>query len=185
MSIVRPLPRRSAVVLGAAVLAGCGGGSKGSDTTSQPAVKLTLGVARRDCPPSDADIQLKPEPSKATVLAPADPIAAVICRYRARRERQPNRLAGALHVGSDQAKRLAVRLDALKPFASGPVSSCPMLGGRSILVVFSYADGTRASDLLVHSGCVPVSNGHIVREGLGLGTAEGHWPDEGLLPTPG
>jgi hypothetical protein len=64
---------------------------------------------------------------------------------------------------------------------SGPVGTCPELGGRSDLIIFRYRDGRRDLVRILKYCRVPVSNGRTVKEGLGIGPAEGHWPDEGLL----
>ncbi len=69
----------------------------------------------------------------------------------------------------------------LRPLIRG--LSCPEFGGRSELFIFRYPDGSTARVRLVLDGCIPVTNGRVVREGLGLhfGAGELHWPDEGLL----
>jgi hypothetical protein len=183
---VSSFSRGLAALLGLVLLGGCGG-AKTIATSSSTVTPLTLSAALRVCRSSDAHLRLKPEAGKASVLVPANPVGAVICRYWARDERPPNRLAEGFDVGKDGARRLTSELDALQPFATSPVSSCPGgMGGRSVVFVFNYVDGTHASDLLIRSGCVPVTNGHIVREGLGLpANNEAHWPDEGLLTATG
>lgn len=61
-----------------------------------------------------------------------------------------------------------------------PLPSCPVFGGRSVLLLFRYPDRPDDPVRIVRAGCIPVSNGHIKErfgEGLVLGE---HWPDEAL-----
>jgi hypothetical protein len=133
----------------------------------------------RRCP-ANGRAQASPEMATARVLVPAHPTGALICRYWGPNDRghRPGSLAGALHVENANAvDRLAVRLDALPPAPSHP--SCPAFGGRSDLIFFHYRGAGDDPVRIVREGCVPVSNGRLVRSGLGL--PYGHWPDTGLL----
>ncbi len=117
------------------------------------------------------------------MLVPGHPTAVLICRYTALEDLGlRGTSAGALSVvRPDVTDRLAGAFDALPPLVRG--RSCPVFGGRSELFVFRYTGGRTARVLLRMEGCVPVTNGRVVRDGLGLHLAAGeaHWPDEGLL----
>ena len=76
-------------------------------------------------------------------------------------------------------QHLARALDALGP--SPPLLSCPVFGGRSILLLFQYERDPDVPVRIVREGCVEVDNGHVANrngEMLALGM---HWPDEGLV----
>ncbi len=70
-------------------------------------------------------------------------------------------------------------LDALPSYSTA--GTCPVFGGRSDLIIFYYRDGSNDPVRISKVCHVPVSNGRIVKGGLTIGPAEGHWPDEGLL----
>ncbi len=113
---------------------------------------------------------------------PVHPTGALICRYWGLNDpgHRIARFAGRLTVKSTGVlDHLTARLDALPPFPSNPVPSCPTFGGRSDLIFFHYRHVSDDPVLISRDGCIPVSNGRLVRFGLSL--PYGHWPDEGLL----
>jgi hypothetical protein len=85
-------------------------------------------------------------------------------------------------LGSDKAtlRRIASILNRLPAVPSAPAPSCPVFGGRSSLIVFSYPGGGQDTVRILREGCTMVSNGRLVRDGIGLPAAT-HWPEEGLL----
>ncbi len=121
--------------------------------------------------------------SANSVLVPGRPTGLLVCRFAALdNPGVPGALAGAVSVVRDHAiRRLAGELDALRPPPGD--ASCPTFGGRAELFVFRYSPSRTARVLLRMEGCIPVTNGRIVRDGLGLRLAAGevHWPDESLL----
>jgi hypothetical protein len=115
---------------------------------------------------------------------PDHPTDVLICRYWGFSEgRTARSLAGARRVvRQDVTSYLASELDALGP-PPKVAQSCPEFGGRSDLFIFRYPSGGTARVLLILASCIPVTNGRVVRDGLGLRFRAGelHWPDEGLL----
>jgi hypothetical protein len=75
--------------------------------------------------------------------------------------------------------RLAAHLDALPRFPTDPAPSCPAFGSRSDVMYFHYPHASDDPVRIKREGCVPVTNGRMVRIGLSL--LDHHWPDEGLL----
>ena len=118
------------------------------------------------------------------MLVPDHPTDVLICRYWGFREGHTGEsLAGARRVlRHDVTSYLASELDALGPVPK-VARSCPQFGGRSELFIFRYPDGGTARVLLIMAGCIPVTNGRVLRDGLDLRFRAGelHWPDEGLL----
>lgn len=120
------------------------------------------------------------------MLVPAQPIGALICRYWGANDSGHRALsfAEATSVASTTTlDHMVALLDALRSYAvpNAPAGTCPVFGGRSDLIIFHYRDGSDDLVRILKECRVPVSNGRIVRGGLGIGPAEGHWPDEGLL----
>jgi hypothetical protein len=116
-------------------------------------------------------------------MVPGRPAGVLVCRYWGQADAGPRwTLAGERTLGGGvRLLAFARRLNALRPIPTAPAPSCPVLGGRSVLLLFRYP--TRPDDpvRIVRSGCVDVSNGHLrERFGLALGMGE-HWPDEGIL----
>jgi hypothetical protein len=91
-------------------------------------------------------------------------------------------LAGQRQVLDEVKLRSFVRkLNALPPISKDPPASCPVFGGRSLLLMFRYRDAPDDPVQIVLSGCISVSNGHL-RERFGEGLMRGpHWPDENVL----
>ena len=75
--------------------------------------------------------------------------------------------------------RLITRLDALEP-ERPPLPSCPVFGGRSILLLFYYRGASEDPVRILRETCPKATNGRLTRLALGLSEGE-HWPDEGLL----
>jgi hypothetical protein len=121
--------------------------------------------------------------SATDVLVPGRPTGVLVCRYSAFERRRGGSLAGAVQVvRQDVTSYLASQPDGLPP-PPKTAGTCPQFGGRSELFVFRYPSGGTARVLLVMQCRIPVGNGRVVRDGLGLnfGGGEVHWPDEGLL----
>jgi hypothetical protein len=187
---------RGIAVVGVAaiVVSGCGGARM--SVTPSVMTPLTVSVTGRECPASDAKPRLVLDSSAGSVLVPGHPTSALFCRYwggglgdvkghvvESEHGHPARGFAGArLLVRQDLTSHLAGELDALGPI--GPHPNCDeVLGGRSELIVFRYRRAGVARVLIVLSACVPVSNGRIVRAGLGMGDRDGetHWLDEALL----
>jgi len=175
----RPIVGLLAITLGAS---SCGRQAQATTSASTTHAPLEAVAHHRHCPASDARAEASPEPTTASVLVPAHPTGALICRYWGLSDsgHREASLAGTLTVHKAVvADHLAIRLDALPPSPSKPVPSCPSFGGRSDVIFFHYH---RASDdpvRIKREACVPVSNGRLLRAGLSLPYR--HWPDEGLL----
>jgi hypothetical protein len=162
------------------VVNGCAGRSNGAGSSREA-------VVHRSCPRRDLTFRPSTDPRTTTVLVPAQPIGVLACRYWGRHDRgRFGTLAGHRHVAEDS--KLAgpiAKLDALKPFpiaTGGPAVSCPVFGGRSVLLLFQYRNASDDPVRISNGGCVSVSNGRPPelwddRE-LSLGE---HWPDEGVL----
>jgi hypothetical protein len=183
----------AAVAAIAVLTSGCG-----STRLTAPAAKtpLSLSASPRLCPASDAKPRLVLDRSAGKMLVPGHPTSALFCRYwgggledlhgrvaEGEDGHAARSLAGARQVvRQDLTSYLASELDALPPI--DPHANCDeVLGGRSELIVFRYHGASEARVLIVLRNCVPVSNGRIVRYGLGMGhgNGESHWLDEKLL----
>jgi len=162
------------VLLAAVALSACGGA--GSVTSAS---KSTASAER--CPQSDARVQPSADPRTASVLVPPGPTGVRVCRYWGQSDGRDRMLAaGERSVQGGRAlARLVVKLDALQP-ETPPVPSCPVLGGRSILLIFHYAHASTDRVRLSRETCPRARNGRLVRLALGLAVGE-HWPDEGLI----
>jgi hypothetical protein len=150
---------------------------------SAPSTPLAVSAPRRLCLPRDLALRPVKDTSPTLVLVPGHPTGVLLCRYTSTQAAGLQGVsAGALSVvRPDVIDRLTSEFDALRPLSRG--RSCPAFGGRSELFVFRYGGGSTARVLLRMEGCIPVTNGRVVRDGLGLHLAGGevHWPDEGLL----
>lgn len=167
---MRQLLVMAAVVVLGLALYGCGGATEAA-------------VRHRTCPPNDRAFAASPEAATRAILVPGDPAAVLVCRYWGRRDSGPAQsLAGKRQVNSATKLPPFVRkLNALGPIPKDPPPSCPVFGGRSVLLFFRYRDVPDDPVEIVRSGCIPVSNGHL-RERSGDGLPVGaHWPDEGVL----
>jgi hypothetical protein len=159
----------------------CGGHGGSASRTHAPFEAVAYHLR---CPPTDARHEASPDPMTAGVLVPTHPTGALICRYWGFHDSgRKASFAGARSVTDTTAlNRAAAVLDKLPPLYEGsPATSCPELGGRSELIFFHYR---RASDdqVRVLKVCrVPVSNGRLAKEAIGIGPTEAQWPDEGLL----
>ncbi|MGA8364609.1 MAG: hypothetical protein WB709_08815 [Solirubrobacteraceae bacterium] len=166
----------------------CGGSTASTARSASPA-PLAMSVARHLCPQSLVRVNREMAPprvlakSATPVLVPGRPTGLLVCRFAALDNLGvPGALAGAVSVArEDVIRRLASEFDALRPMPRH--ASCPTFGGRSELFVFRYPASSTARVLLRMEGCIPITNGRIVRDGLGLHLAGGevHWPDESLL----
>jgi len=157
---------------------GCGGMSDSTSSSRDAAVR------HRSCPPHDLSFRPSTDPRTATALVPVQPFGVLVCRYWGRHDAgRYGTLAGQRYVAEDsKLGGLVARLDALKPFPTAPVVSCPTAGGRSVLLLFRYRDASDDPVRIRRGGCVLVSNGRSVdlwEDGeLSLGE---RWPDEGVL----
>ncbi len=135
----------------------------------------------RRCPASDAKIESSSDPRTALELVPPHPLGALACRYWGDHDvGQRGTLAGERAIEANPAlSRLITRLDALKP-ERYPVPSCPVFGGRSILLLFHYRAASDGPVRILRETCPEATNGRLTRLALGLSGGE-HWPDEGLL----
>ena len=157
--------------------AGCGGtGSSGRPN------ELARARAKTRCPSAPS---LDPRTASAASLVPDDPKLALICRYVPPPVRRPG---GFSHAGdrwatdSSRVRLLAHLLDQLPPIGK-IATSCPESGGgRTDLIVFVYPARQPTRVRIERRACIPVTNGRVVRYGLGLPFREpSHWPDEGLI----
>jgi hypothetical protein len=171
----------SFVMLLSIVVAACGCGGQAASGKHAPFEAVDY---HQRCPSTDVRHEASPDPTTARVLVPNHPTGALICRYWGFHDLgRKGDFAGARSVADTTAlNRAAAVLDKLPPSYEGsPATSCPELGGRSDLIFFHYR---RASDdpVRILKECrVPVSNSRLVKEAIGIGPAESHWPDEGLL----
>ncbi len=162
----------SSLTVAALVLGGCGGAR----------THTALGVRHRACPPSDRRFGPSPDAAARQTLVPGTPEAVLVCRYWGERDTGPLlRLAGQRSASGSRVARLAARLDALRPIPTGRALSCPVLGWRSVLLLFRYPNSPDDPVRIVLANCIYVSNGWLRdRNGLGIAFGE-HWPDEGLV----
>jgi hypothetical protein len=133
-------------------------------------------------PESDIALRRVLAKSATPVLVPGHPTGLSICRFTSFENiGRPGSLAGGLSVvRSDAISHLASEFDALPPLVRG--RNCPGFKGRSELFIFRYPGASTVRVLLRMDGCIPVTNGRVVRDGLGLHLAGGEaWPDESLL----
>lgn len=162
---------RSLLVVGVVVICvGCG-----------PTSVTAGAVQHRGCPRNDRDFAPSPDPATHDVLVPDHPIAVLVCRYWGEGDSGPQGvLAAQRYVTVNMKLQAFVRkLNTLRPIPQA--ASCPVFGGRSVLLLFRYRDAADDPVRIVRSGCIPVSNGHLLdRDGEGLGLGD-HWPDEGVL----
>jgi hypothetical protein len=183
LKLARSLPLAASVIVAGWVWGGCGGGAPVSTSaTLKHATFESLSFHVR-CPPRDSLEKASPDPRTASVLVPPRPASALICRYWGIDDRghRPAALAGARPVNEGPPLgRLVGRLDALPPFPTRPVPSCPALGGRSEVIYFHYRGAADDPVRIQRQGCVAVSNGRVVRYGLSL-PAGRHWQDEALI----
>jgi hypothetical protein len=176
-----PRPKVASVAIIVVTASGCGAQTRAMSSASMGGSRSATQVpVVHRCPSRPAPVEASPEPTSASVLVPAHPTGALICRYWGTNEsaRHEATLAGTLPIQQETVlDRLAARLDALPPFPRHSMS-CPTFGGRSDLILFHYRDGRKDPVRITREGCVPVSNGRLLRTGLSL--PYGHWPDDGL-----
>jgi hypothetical protein len=99
-------------------------------------------------------------------LAPAGVQAIRLCRYSGLNARPRLNLIGARLVQSPSVIGGLVRdLDRLPPF-SGPIA-CPADDGSQIVLWLTYPSGHRVAVSVGLTGCDSVTNGSVVRMGLG------------------
>jgi hypothetical protein len=179
-------PKIALLAIMLAVSSGCGGQAQATTPASTTRSRTTHApleaVAHHHrCPSNDARAEASPDLRTANVLVPAHPAGALICRYWGLNDpgHHDASLAGTLSIhNATVIDHLAARLDALPPFPRTLVS-CPTFGGRSDVIFFHYRDDSDDPVRIKRDGCVPVSNGRLLRSGLSL--PYGHWPDDGLL----
>jgi|ERR1700722_12719723 hypothetical protein len=168
------------------VVCGCGSMAQRRPSSATPPA---VPVARDRCPQNDQGRSVLLGRSAGEVLVPGRPTSALLCRYWGGAagladtgDGHPSHsLAEALQiVRPDVTSYLAEGLNSLSPIS--PRANCDeVVGDRSDLIVFHYR-GTQEARVRISSvGCVPVTNGRVVREGLGHLGGGVHWPDEGLL----
>jgi hypothetical protein len=193
---------RGAVAVAVLAILASGCGKAATVTAPSAEIPLSVPASPRLCPPTDAAAAFPLLSKTATdVLVPGHPAGALICRYWGRSGRVPEpederaRIREGEHghpvstiaearrvVRQDVTSYLTSELDALRPIS--PRANCDeILGGRSDLIIFLYRAGTQARVRITRAGCIPVTNGRIVRGALGVGhgTGEEHWVDEALL----
>jgi len=164
---------------------GCGGPGHAIGSASGKHVALEEASDGRLCPRRNVRLEASSDPATTSVLVPAQPAGALICRYWGSHDSGHSKLsfAEAMSVASTTAlDHMVALLNALPTYVeTHPLGTCPVLGGRSDLIIFRYRDGRRDPVRILKECRVPVSNGRVVKVGLRIGPAEGHWPDEGLL----
>jgi len=176
-------PACTLLVILLGVSSGCGSGrahAMGSVSTTHAPLEAV--AYHRRCPASDVRVEASPEPATASVLVPAHPTSALICRYWGLSDpgHREEALAGTLTIHNAVSMgHLAMRLDALPPFPTKPLPSCPSFGGRSGVIFFHYHRTSDDPVRIKREGCVPVGNGRLLR--LGLSLPQRHWSDEALL----
>ncbi len=180
----RPLPYTwaasiASLMLLLSVLSGCG---RQARARSPAAAKSTPPLTHGRCPLRDRRLQPSSDPRTATVLVPPHPTGVSVCRYWGDEVMRGRwKLAASRDVPSDRAlARLVARLDGLDRPQAAPPPSCPVLGGRSVVLVFHYRGATDDPVRILRATCIEVSNGRLDRWGQALALGE-HWPDEGLL----
>jgi len=163
-----------ALIAAAGAVSGCAG--KANSPGSSPEA-----VGHRSCPPRDLTFRPSTDPRTATVLVPAQPVDVLVCRYWGRHDTgRHGTLAGHRYVaGASKLAGLVATLNALKPFPTVPVS-CPVFGGRSVLLLFRYRGTSDDPVRIVRAGCVYVGNGRPP-DRWDDGELGEHWPDEGVL----
>lgn len=167
-----------------ALLSGCGAQTRTVSSRSGQHAPLEAVSQSRGCPSNDAHLTASRRPDAANVLVPAQPIAALICRYWGSDDpghRKRTFAEAEIASSAPALQRMVRQLDALPPYPVGGASNCPVFGGRSELIYFQYSSGSNDPIRIEKTCLVPVSNGQLVKAGLVLGPPEGHWPDEGLL----
>jgi len=166
-----------------ALILACAGCGSASGRSTQSSTSLSDAVQTPDslCPPTPSVYR---RTSSLTTLVAGHPTTALICRYvrpLVRGSIAHYHAVGALRVSRDTVVDQMVRkLDALPAYPSHPTPSCPTSSDRSDLIIFKYRAGGEARVTIMKGGCSPVSNGRLVRFGLGLVGGD-HWPDEALL----
>jgi hypothetical protein len=166
-----------------ALILACVGCGSASGRSRQPSISLSDAVQTPDsrCPPTPS---VNRRTASLTTLVAGHPTTALICRYvrpLARGSLAHYHVVDALRVSRETTVEHMVRkLDALPAYPSHPAPSCPASGDRSDLIIFGYRAGGEARVTITEGACAPVSNGRLVRFGLGL-VGRDHWPDEALL----
>jgi hypothetical protein len=174
------------LLLALGALNACGGGkARANSSTSAKHAPFESVAYHRRCPQRDLRPEASPDARTASVLVPRHPTGALLCRFWGLDDR-PHRvgtIAGSLSVSRlDALDRLAARLDALPRFPTSPSPSCPAAFGRVELFLFHYRHTSDDPVYVEPSGCIPVSNGRLVKIGIGrLQLGQSHWPDEALL----
>src|SRR6185312_2973467 len=138
----------------------------------------------RACPPSDRTFVQSNDPRAAGSLVPSATIIGVlVCRYWGSGDAGARwTLAQQRYVpASAVLDRLVAKLNGLQPIPAAPSPSCPVFGGRSVILLFRLRDESDDPVRIVRATCTSVGNGNVERRwGLGLFAGE-HWPDEGVI----
>jgi hypothetical protein len=163
------------VVLAVMAVVACGASGRITTPSQSPAFAA-------QCPQTDATVLPSSNPRTASVLVPPHPTGVRVCRYWGHSDFGSHwtLVAGDRYVRESHAlARLVSELDALQP-ETPPYPSCPVFGGRSILLIFHYTDASDVRVRLSRVTCPRATNGRLARLALGLTEGE-HWPDEGLI----
>ena len=120
---------------------------------------------------------------RSSVGVPATPVGVLVCRYWGSGDAGARwTLAQERYVPAGaRLDRLVAKLNALRPIPTSPAPSCPVFGGRSVLLLIRFRSESDDPVRVLRASCASVGNGHI--NGLwGLGLFAGqHWPDEGII----
>lgn len=176
--------RMCALIVLSLAAAGCGQGTgqksgrtaQRLQTTSQQVA--SYGVPRSELPPSCAhrgprDIPPNTWAPTRSQLAPSGAIAIRLCRYGAVPDVVLQR--STLLTTPSLLKRLVAEFDRLpRP----PLNvNCPEEVGSEVVAHLSYHDGRRVTIRVGLTGCVLVSNGHLLRSASGFATPNPSGPE--------
>ncbi len=155
--------RRSAILaplalLGIALCGVAGCGSQVHPASSPPPGQVAVAQATLpDCPAAPPKKGAYPA-APVTIMVPATPEAARVCRYAGLNEAKPaGTLLKAGEVNSAELPGLIKGLNSAVPWPGR--MSCPMDDNSSDLVIFGYPDGHTIDVTVGLKGCNMVSNG--------------------------
>jgi hypothetical protein len=115
------------------------------------------------CPASDRHTAVSARPGAKHQIVPPGASAVLLCRYSGLNTPSGDfRLTVSVRVhDSTTVARLARELDALAPTRA--VYHCPIDTAADIVARFTYASGPQNPVTIDHTGCNPVTNGHLQR----------------------